>query len=243
VSHRAVPCAASWLLTGLLDDSRARPVRLTEVARTRVSVHYDTGRDDAPVLCVCTPDAVRLPASLVAPALPDRALTARDGMLADGTTTWQVVRWWQPPRPHGLAPYAVAPVPTVDRLEDLRPLDLVGLGPGLTPRGDDVVAGALVGGAAVDHPLLADWRRETGTALRALRTTAVSRGLLHHALEGYTIAPLADFIRAACAGDADRETEALLAVGHSSGAALAAGALHALTTHPAGRSVSHRGAA
>jgi Protein of unknown function (DUF2877) len=243
VSPRSVPCAASSLLTGLLDDSRARPLPLTEVARTRVSVHYDTGRDDVPVLCACTPDAVRLPASLVAPWLPDRVVTAHDGTLADGTTTWRVVRWWQPPRPQGLAPYALAPVPTVDRLEDLRPLDLVGLGPGLTPRGDDVVAGALVGASAVDHPRLADWRQETRTALRAHRTTAVSRGLLHHALEGYAIPALADFISAVCAGDADRESEALLAVGHSSGAALAAGALHALASHPAARSASCRAAA
>jgi hypothetical protein len=243
VSPRAVPCAASSLLAGLLDDSRVQPVRLMEVARTRVSVHYDTGRDDVPVLCVCTPDAVRLPASLVAPALPDGEVTAQDGTLADGTATWLVVRWWQPPRPRGLSPYAVAPVPTVDRLEDLRPLDLVGLGPGLTPCGDDIVAGALVGASAVDHPRLADWRQGTRTALRARRTTAVSRGLLHHALEGYAIAPLADFISAACAGDADQESEALLAVGHSSGAALAAGALHALATHPAGRSAGYRGAA
>jgi Protein of unknown function (DUF2877) len=243
VSPRAVPCAASSLLTGLLDDSRSRPVPLTEVARTRVSVHYDTGRDDVPLVCVCTPDAVRLPASVVAPVLPGGSVRASGGMLDGGTATWRVVRWWTPRRPRARTPYAVAPLRCVEALPDVRPRDLVGLGPGLTPRGDDVVAGALVAASAVDHPRVADWRAETRAALRDRRTTAVSRGLLHHALEGYAIPALADFVEAACAGDPGRETEALLAVGHSSGAALAAGALHALVTHPAARHVDCRGAA
>lgn len=247
MSPRAVPCAASSLVSGLLDDSRSKPVALREVARTRLSVHFDTGRGDVPVLCVCTADAVRLPGSVVAPVLPTvrppGAVIASGGQLSDGTTTWQVVRWWQPPRPRAFAPYRLAAVPGVERLEDVRPRDLLGLGPGLTPRGDDVVSGALVAAAAVDHPRLTAWREETRTALRTRRTTAVSRGLLHHALEGYAIAPLAEFVEAACAGDAQRAAEVLLEVGHSSGAALAAGALHALTTHPAAGGVGRRAAA
>jgi hypothetical protein len=57
VSPRVSPAAASVLVAGLLDED----TRLVEVARTRLSVHYETGRDDVPVLCLCNPDAVRLP--------------------------------------------------------------------------------------------------------------------------------------------------------------------------------------
>ena len=66
MSSRVVPAAASCLLAGLLDEG----ADLVEVARTRVSVHYETGRADVPVLCVCTPDAVRLPGSVVTPVVP-----------------------------------------------------------------------------------------------------------------------------------------------------------------------------
>ena len=58
--------AASSLLAALLDEG-CRPV---EAARTRVSVHYETERDDVPVLCVGVPSAVRLPNMLVSPVLP-----------------------------------------------------------------------------------------------------------------------------------------------------------------------------
>ena len=66
MTSRVVPAAASCLLAGLLDEG----ADLVEVARTRVSVHYETGRADVPVLCVCTPDAVRLPGSVVTSVVP-----------------------------------------------------------------------------------------------------------------------------------------------------------------------------
>jgi hypothetical protein len=225
---------ASTLLTGLLDASRLGPLSLEEVARTSSSAHYASGRDDVPVLCVATAEAVRLPASLVVASLPSRQLRVADGSVGDATRTWRVTRWWQPPRPRGLVPPAVPPsLPDVDLPDDVAPLDLVGRGPGLTPSGDDVVAGALVAAHATGHPGLAAWRDQTGDALRKRRTTAVSRGLLHHALQGYAVPELAVFLVAVCAGgDPASASSRLLAVGHSSGAALAAGALHVLSTHP-----------
>jgi hypothetical protein len=63
--------------------------------------------------------------------------------------------------------------------------------------------------------------------------------MLHHAADGWATPELAAFVTAACRGDAGRETERLLAVGHSSGAALASGAWHVLSTRPS----EHRGAA
>lgn len=234
MSHGPVPCAASTLLTGLLDGSA--PLALVEVDRTAASAHFATGRDDVPVLCLATPDAVRLPASVLVPALPSGPLRVAEGRMADATRTWYVARWWQPPRPRGLVPPSEPPRPAgVDVPADIVPMELVGLGPGLTPSGDDVVAGALVAAHATDHPGLAAWQEQTRAALRARTTTPVSRGLLHHALDGYAVPELAAFLTAVCAGGAAPALARLLAVGHSSGTALAAGALHALGTHPAVR--------
>jgi hypothetical protein len=227
VSFREVPAAASSLLTGLL--SPATSVRLVEVVRTGVSVHYATGRDDVPVLCVATPDAVRLPASLLTPVLPTGGPEVASGVLRSGSTAWPVTRWWRPPRPTGLAaPPSVAPVPGVDVPASIEPDRLVGRGPGLTPLGDDVLAGALVAAHAVGDVRLPSWRAATLAALAAGRSTVVSRALLHHALDGWAVPELADFVVAACAGDASRAAGPLLRVGHTSGAGLAAGALHVL---------------
>lgn len=246
---RVVDVSASSLLVQLLDEGCG----LVEVVRTRDAVHYETGRVDVPVLCVGTARAVRLPASMTTSALPSGQPRARvrvvDGSLTDGSTTWRVTRWRRPPRPRGLTPPADvrthphSPKPgdiTMhgDRLSGITPHALVGLGPGLTPSGDDVLAGALIAAHATSDPRLAQWQRETRAALQVRRTTAVSRGLLHHAMDGYATPELAAFVTALCAGDrhdAGRATPALLALGHTSGAALAAGVLHVLSTHPARR--------
>lgn len=229
VSTRTVPAAASGLLAGLLGSDAA----LVEVARTRLSVHYETGRPDVPVLCVCTPDAVRLPNAVLTPILPSGPLVVRAGSLVSRDATWTVTRWWQPPRPRGLAPPPSAvTLPGVDVPGVLRPHDLVGAGPGLTPSGDDLLAGLLVAAHATGHSRLAGWQQATRDALAVRRTTAVSRGLLHHALDGWATPELAAFLVAVCGGDPARAATRLLAVGHSSGAALAAGALHVLNSTP-----------
>jgi Protein of unknown function (DUF2877) len=228
VSSSAVCVAASWLLTGLIGDESGDG-DLVEVARTRSSVHYETGRSDVPVLCLSGPGALRLPNCMITPVLPSGALRCRDGVLASADAAWRVTRWWRPPRPRGLsAPPYLPDLPGVEVPGTIRPLDLVGAGPGLTPTGDDVLAGALVAAHATADPRLERWRAETRTALRERGTTAVSRGLLVHALDGWATPELADFVIALCGGDATAAAPRLLAVGHRSGAALAAGALHAL---------------
>jgi hypothetical protein len=238
-----LPCAASSLLAPLLDG---RPRALVEVARTRSSVHYETGHPRLPVLSVGTPDAVRLPNALVSCSLP-RPGTASvgHGMLSTTDATWRPRRWWGPPRPSGLAPppdpgiltagtrtVRAAGDPAVPRSYDgLVPVVLLGAGPGLTPSGDDFLAGALVTAHATADPRLATWRRGTRKALATRRTTAVSRALLHHALDGYATPELADALTALCTGRGrDAAVDRLLAVGHTSGAALLAGLLHTLTT-------------
>ncbi|MBY9076261.1 DUF2877 domain-containing protein [Nocardioides sp. WL0053] len=240
------PSAASCLLDALLDGP---PAPLTEVARTRLSVHYATGSGQVPVLCVCTPDAVRLPHSLVTPALPPAgSATVGAGVLRVGTAAWRPVRWWRPDRPRGMRPPVhdlrpllrdaadrcgdpgvTLPAPRYDGLD---PATLLGAGPGLTPSGDDVVAGALVAAHATGDPRHAGWAGATRAALTATRTTPVSRGMLHHAADGYATPQLAGFVTAVCTGrDVDTATQRLLAVGHSSGVALLAGVVHTLTTY------------
>jgi hypothetical protein len=225
-----VPGAASSLLDGLLGGRIRTDAPLDEVARTSLSVHYETGHADVPVLCVCLLQAVRLPNALVATVLPDGPVAVRNGAVRGRCLSWEVRRWWTPPRPRGLTAPTSCTVPGVARVLDVRPHDLVGAGPGLTPTGDDVLAGALVAAHATDDPRLNHLRSATRAALRARRTTAVSRGLLHHALDGWATPEVADFVTAVCRGEPDASLQRLLAVGHSSGAALAAGVLHVLSS-------------
>ena len=227
MSSRVVPAAASCLLAGLLDEG----ADLVEVARTRVSVHYETGRADVPVLCVCTPEAVQLPVGGDARRTRRAGCGARYGALVGASATWRVGRWWQPPRPRGLTAPAVPPAtPGVRLLPTVRPDDLVGAGPGLTPSGDDVLAGLLVAAHAVADPRLANWQAETRGGLRHRTTTAVSRGLLTHALDGWATPELAGFVTAVCAATPAPRSRPCSPWATPSGAALAAGALHVLGT-------------
>jgi hypothetical protein len=229
------------LLAPLLDGP---PRRVPEAARTRLSVHYETGDPAVPVLCVGLPDAVRLPNLVLVHALPAPGLaTVGAGMLVTAHATWRVSRWWSPPRPAGLAP-----PPSPERLlewtarasgdpavrpsyDGLRPATLLGRGPGLTPAGDDLLAGALVTAHATGDPRLPGWRSATWSALARRRTTVVSRGLLRHALDGYAIPELADtLVTLSRGGDVAGAVRRLLGVGHSSGPALLSGVAHTLST-------------
>src|SRR5262249_13546495 len=78
-----------------------------------------------------------------------------------------------------------ATVSVFGRYSDRKPTqwtDLLGRGPGLTPAGDDVLAGLLAGRAAYgpDDRALAD----DICALAPSRTTALSAALLRHAARG-----------------------------------------------------------
>jgi hypothetical protein len=94
---------------------------------------------------------------------------------------------------------------------------LLGWGPGLTPAGDDVLAGFLLGGRAVG--LDANGARAAALAMAPDRTTALSAALLWHAARGECI----DEVAAVVADPSGPALSALLRVGHSSGAALATG--------------------
>jgi hypothetical protein len=60
---------------------------------------------------------------------------------------------------------------------------LIGVGPGLTPAGDDVMAGTVAGLVLLGHPAAPRFAAGV-TALAACRTTDLSRALLRHAAAG-----------------------------------------------------------
>lgn len=104
---------------------------------------------------------------------------------------------------------------------------LLGRGPGLTPSGDDVLAGYLLGTRAFGRPvpvaiLASVW------AMARERTTVLSAQLLEHAARGECIAELAAVTSHLVGRSAPRHAVSrLLAVGHTSGAALALGLVSA----------------
>ncbi len=109
---------------------------------------------------------------------------------------------------------------------------LVGLGPGLTPSGDDVLAGLLLalrllGGAirgGTRAVWLADWLGAAVTSDAGDRTTSVSATLLYCAARGQAAAEVAAVLRAFAGQEpAGRAAARLLATGHTSGADLAWG--------------------
>jgi hypothetical protein len=122
---------------------------------------------------------------------------------------------------------------------------LLGAGPGLTPSGDDVLAGFLVGAAAFG--LDATALREAVAVQAPARTTALSAALLWHAVRGECIDELAGLAAVLTsqrcgAEQAGRAVSRLLSVGHTSGAALAFGLVTAAEAVPARPELERRAA-
>ncbi len=114
---------------------------------------------------------------------------------------------------------------------------LVGRGPGLTPSGDDALAGALLQLRALGDPRAAVLAVAVRSRLRA--TTAVSAALLDAAADGWAAPEAVALVDAVSAGDGAGTLAALgpvLRIGHSSGRDLVAGVTAALATPaPTGR--------
>ena len=171
--------------------------------------------------------------------LGDRAVVG-GGRVVAGPLTIPVVRWRLQRRPRR-GPFAEARVEALARLMAAHPApvpvdgsvrDLLGLGPGLTPAGDDVLAGMLVAVHSCED-LRAPLAAET-TRLAPGRTTTLSAALLRHAADGAALPAVLDVADALTGhgSDADlaRALTRLVAVGHSSGAALAHGLLRGART-------------
>lgn len=208
----------------------------------------------AEVLLLADPAAVRLPNGIsLGPGPgaihPGGAVTVGGGEVAIAGMLIRPVRWWDP-RP-------VLPVATdslvADRLASietpafddagletaLRNRDpeqvfaaadrLLGRGDGLTPWGDDLLAGslaahALLGEAVGRGPGLVEAVADPVNARAAVRTTALSAALLRHACRGEVADPAARLLEALCGrGVLAPAAAGLASVGHSSGPALLAG--------------------
>jgi hypothetical protein len=241
----AYPMAASVSVAGLVTGPR-RPVAVA--AATPHAVYLATGDPARPALCLAGPAAVRVPCALVlarAPGVLGGPAWVGGGWVGEGEVSVGgfragVARWWRPPRPCGLTAVELPPAGRtvldhgteaalarlVRALAAGDPLTapvagLLGRGPGLTPLGDDVLAGLLVTLGALGSPASG----RLGAVIRAqapARTTFVSAALLHHAARGECVPELARLLTAA----PDARTAALAAllrVGHTSGAGLARG--------------------
>lgn len=123
----------------------------------------------------------------------------------------------------------------LDLLHDADPtavVALLGRGSGLTPVGDDVLAGWLAVAAASEHPARADFEVAV-RASAARRTTTLSAALLECACCGEAL-PEFQALVAGIAGDEPtlvrRSVTKLLGIGATSGAGLLLGAALALTS-------------
>ena len=184
-------------------------------------------RSSTPVVALLTEQAVRLPIGVIATAekFPQAGDTVRigDGSIVARYRTWRAVRWWDP-RPHLAAedlfrhgpkllavledePSSAFGFPLADALNVVRALaagdalpalEVIGLGPGLTPAADDVVAGALAVLALCGR--LHDAVRVVVDIHASTHTTALSAALLAAAGKGQVIPQAAAVLAALATG-------------------------------------------
>jgi hypothetical protein len=211
------------------------------------------------VIALLPTASVRLPLAMVtASVLPDvhrnDQILAGGGSLRVGPSSWKTLRWFDP-RPSaptqaetkalavaaeslwnldigdvGVSPFlawdAAAALASGDPVPCLR---LIGAGPGLTPAGDDVVAGALAAcsltGTGPGAPEIAHLLDRASAA-----TTTLSAALLACAARGQVVPQAAELLQALGAGTPIVPAlNRLRAVGSTSGTALALGLVSALT--------------
>lgn len=248
---RTLPGAASTAVRDLVAaPARAGRVVGVHPACVYVSLAADSGTGTG-LVALETADALGLPCSVRLgvdrSARPFADVRAGDvalvgsGHVVTGLLSVTVVRWWEPRRPRPGA----GPIP--DRIRLLTRLlaghpspvpvggsvqDLLGLGPGLTPAGDDVLAGLLValhGRDDLRGPVADEISR-----LATSRTTALSAALLRHAAAGAALPAVLDVADALAGHGGDDDLPAalarLVAVGSSSGTALAHGLLRGART-------------
>ena len=252
------PASASTAVSGLLAGPPLDTFVLASTGVAAYLAAPERG-STAVVLALLRRRAVRLPLGVCVSAgqLPDTGTTVRvgNGLVAAAGNAWRPVRWWDPrPRLSGQAllrygprllgavldaPAATFGLPLPEALAVARALaggdpapaiGVIGLGPGLTPAADDVVAGALA--------VLALTGRLAGSVRRAIDiraagcTTGLSAALLAAAGRGEVIPQAARVLGLLAAGAPAGRIEAaaagLFGVGSTSGHDLCAGMAGAL---------------
>ena len=193
---------------------------------------------DGDCIGVLARDAVDLPIGLrtTLPRLPGLVADARvevgDGAVRLGEYVVTVTRLVDPvvPRLGPLPPWSPGvqldlPAPALRALADSDAdavLALLGRGDGLTPSGDDVLAGWMVARYATERTLAPVV--DVVLAEAPDRTTRLSATLLRRAATGEAIRVCRDLLLAMRSGSGvDDARDRLLRVGHTSGAALALG--------------------
>jgi hypothetical protein len=129
-------------------------------------------------------------------------------------------------------------------------LALLGLGPGLTPAGDDLLCGLLAGraifaerGGTPSARTLPGWAalRRTVAEAAAERTTSLSRTLLRYAPLGVATEPLLHVLWSLGTPEGSHGIDTLLGLGHSSGSDMLTGAhLAASWSRLGGRNVMEK---
>lgn len=210
-------------------------------------------------LAILPASSVRLPLAMVTaeplPVIaPDDPIAVGEGAVKVGRHVWYPARWFDPrparlrvPEPWALAEAAEAlwnldddevGVPllhawraaTALAAGDAEPCgELIGSGPGLTPAGDDVVAGAMAACALYGAgPRAGELERLVERA--CLATTTLSAALLGCAARGQVVPQASELLRALGGGTAiPPALTHLRGVGSTSGTALAIGLVAALT--------------
>lgn len=223
---------AHLVASSLLSPFLIRPCSNLEILGSSSSLIWLAIDGHALTIQRCAPDSqIALPTSIFSPGkIPLTALeiSLRDGRLTLDRSPLLIRRWWRPPRaPLVHFETAFTPAPKIG--------GLLGLGRGLTPEGDDLLAGWLVAARSIGHPEFKEIRAQIlSNACR--KTTTFSATLLEYAAEGYGIAPLIDYVNA-CLQGSNKSNEIrrrLERVGHTSGEALAIGVEIAFGCHSNG---------
>lgn len=227
----AAPSGLSPLLTGPL-------VQVEVAAVLPLALHLrvlDGSGEGPPSVCLAAPGAVRLPSALLLGAAPGWPSLGTRGVVGGGRVELPglavaVARWWRTPQPRPERPHGITrerkphdggrrvTFPDYSTVDEIA-ARLVGRGPGLTPFGDDILAGALVTLRA--HGADADPLARAVLA-RTKATTFVSAALLWHAARGECVPQLARLLTAP-PSDLPRARAELLSIGHTSGAGLLRG--------------------
>jgi hypothetical protein len=177
------------------------------------------------------------------PALLQRGLSALDAVLppvpGEGLAGLVrlhpkdnfLIRSALPPARYLSALVAASATESVLAIEPKRIAPLLGLGPGLTPSGDDYLSGALVALHMTGHGATARQLWSAIAPLAAARTNDISIAHMSAAAEGYGSAALHAFIDDVVAGGSAatfERTAGLVANGHTSGWDALAGAVRTL---------------